>query len=243
MTAITTRPVRDPQAPTLAGDSLLRFALRADATLCGALGLFVAMAADPLSRLSGLSATSEWIAGAALVVYGVALYAAAGIPDVRRVGVGVLAGNVAFAVLVAVVLIAGWLPLTGTRRRGDDRVHRRHVGLRLRPVPRGAPSGVTPSCRSGGGTLSEVAASTPAPVSVERETNEERKLMTAITTPRLKESTDSLLRFAMRADAVLTGLAGIAGIPLAGWLRRDLGNHQGVRILDERFFTGSTALL
>ena len=42
--------------------------------------------------------------------------------------------------------------------------------------------------------------------------------MTAITTPRLRESTDSLLRFAMRADAVLTGLAGIAGIPLAGRL-------------------------
>src|SRR3954463_3869958 len=92
-------------------DSLLRFALRADATLCGALGLFIAMAADPLSRLSGLSATSEWIAGAALVGYGATLYVAAGVPDVRRVGVGVLAGNIGFAVLVAVVLIAGWLPL------------------------------------------------------------------------------------------------------------------------------------
>ena len=116
MTAITTRPVRETRenvaAAAAPGDSLLRFALRADATLCGALGLLVAMAADPLSRLSGLSPTSEWIAGAALVVYGVVLYAAAGIPDVRRVGVGVLAGNVAFAVLVAVVLIAGWLPLT-----------------------------------------------------------------------------------------------------------------------------------
>ena len=107
MTAITTRPVRDST------DSLLRFALRADATLCGALGLFVAMAADPLSRLSGLSATSEWIAGAALVGYGVALYLAARVPNVGRVGVTVLAGNIAFAVLVAVVLIAGWLPLTG----------------------------------------------------------------------------------------------------------------------------------
>ena len=42
--------------------------------------------------------------------------------------------------------------------------------------------------------------------------------MTAITTPKLTESTDSLLRFAMRADAVITGLGGIAGIPLAGWL-------------------------
>ena len=46
------------------------------------------------------------------VIYGAALYMAAGLPDVRRVGVGVLAGNVAFAVLVTVVLVAGWLPLT-----------------------------------------------------------------------------------------------------------------------------------
>jgi CHASE2 domain-containing sensor protein len=42
--------------------------------------------------------------------------------------------------------------------------------------------------------------------------------MTAITTPRFKESTDSLLRFAMRADAILSGITGIASIPLAGWL-------------------------
>jgi hypothetical protein len=106
MTAINTRPVREST------DSLLRFALRADATLCAGVGLFVAMAADPLSRLSGLSSTSEWIAGAALVTYGVALYTAAGLSDVRRVRVGVLAGNVAFAILVTVVLVAGWLPLT-----------------------------------------------------------------------------------------------------------------------------------
>src|SRR6476660_7248628 len=115
MTAITPRSVRDTRyvaAGAAEGDSLLRFALRADATLCGALGLFVAMTADPLSRLSGLSATSEWIAGAALVGYGLALYVAAGVPGVRRVGVGVLVGNVAFAALVAVVLIAGLLPLT-----------------------------------------------------------------------------------------------------------------------------------
>jgi hypothetical protein len=70
------------------------------------------MAADPLSKLSGLSSTSEWIAGAALVTYGVALYLAAGLPDVRRVGVGVLAGNIAFAIVVTVVLAAGWLPLS-----------------------------------------------------------------------------------------------------------------------------------
>src|SRR5690242_10066421 len=115
MTAINTRPVRDVRtnvAAAAARDSLLRFALRADATLCAGVGLLVAMAADPLSRLSGLSSTSEWIAGAALAVYGGALYLAAGLPDIRRVGIGVLAGNIAFAMLVAVVLAAGWLPLT-----------------------------------------------------------------------------------------------------------------------------------
>ncbi|KUI47390.1 hypothetical protein AU198_23525 [Mycobacterium sp. GA-1199] len=41
--------------------------------------------------------------------------------------------------------------------------------------------------------------------------------MTALS-ERLNESTDALLRFAMRADAILTGLAGIAALPLAGWL-------------------------
>ena len=116
MTAINIRPVGETRANVAAsaapGDSLLRFALRADATLCAGVGLLVALAADPLSRLSGLSATSEWIGGAALVIYGAALYLAAGLPDVRRVGVGVLAGNVAFAILVTVVLVARWLPLT-----------------------------------------------------------------------------------------------------------------------------------
>ncbi len=116
MTAITTRPVRETRSDVAAGaapgDSLLRFALRADATLCAGLGLLIAMTADPLSRLSGLSPTSEWIAGAALVVYGATLYMLAGLPDVRRVGGIVLAGNVAFAMIVTVVLVAGWLPLT-----------------------------------------------------------------------------------------------------------------------------------
>ena len=94
-------------------DSLLRFAMRADATLCAGLGLLLAMAADPLSRLSGLSATSEWLAGAALVVYGVALYVMAAAPFVRRIGVGIVVANVVFAVAVVAVVAAGVLPLTG----------------------------------------------------------------------------------------------------------------------------------
>ncbi|KUI14165.1 hypothetical protein AU193_09140 [Mycobacterium sp. GA-1285] len=111
MTTATTRPGLDDPGPT---DSLLRVALRADATLCGGLGLVIAMAADPLSRVSGLSATSEWIGGAALVGYGAALFLAAGAPDIRRVGLGVLVGNIVFAVVVAAVLVTGVLPLTET---------------------------------------------------------------------------------------------------------------------------------
>ena len=66
-------------------DSLLRFAMRADATLCAGLGLLVAIAADPLSRC-GLSATSEWLAGAALVptAYAVRARGGAGHPHDRR---------------------------------------------------------------------------------------------------------------------------------------------------------------
>ncbi len=39
--------------------------------------------------------------------------------------------------------------------------------------------------------------------------------------------TDSLLRLAMRADAVLTGVAGVAGFPLAAWLAEVSGTTVG----------------
>jgi threonine/homoserine/homoserine lactone efflux protein len=111
MTATMVPPTRPPSDSS--DDSLLRVAVRADATVCAGLGLLLAMAADPLSRLSGLSAASEWLAGAALVGYGVALYVMAAVPFVRRIGVGIVVANVVFAVVVVVVLAAGLLPLTG----------------------------------------------------------------------------------------------------------------------------------
>lgn len=108
MTAITSRH----RYATGPDTQLLRFAIRADATLCAGVGLLVAMAADPLARLSGLTPTAEWIAGAALVGYGALLFSAARVRDIRRVGVAVLVGNLGFTVTVAVVLAARWLPLT-----------------------------------------------------------------------------------------------------------------------------------
>jgi hypothetical protein len=106
MATITTRPLSDST------DSLLRFAMRADATLCAGTGLIIATAADPLSRLSGLSVASEWVAGAALVVYGAVLYVLAAAPDIRRIGLIVAAANVVFAIATVAVLVAGVLPLT-----------------------------------------------------------------------------------------------------------------------------------
>jgi hypothetical protein len=46
--------------------------------------------------------------------------------------------------------------------------------------------------------------------------------MSAITIDRTG-TRDGLLRLAMRADAVITGLAGVAGLPLAGWLAETSG--------------------
>jgi hypothetical protein len=108
MTAtIPARPLAD------SSDSLLRFAMRVDATLCAGTGLLIAMLADPLSRLSGLSSVSEWIAGAALVAYGAGLYGLAAAPGIRTIGVGVVVANVVFAIAAVAVLGLGALPLTG----------------------------------------------------------------------------------------------------------------------------------
>ncbi|MCX2714448.1 hypothetical protein [Mycolicibacterium sp. J2] len=107
MTATLTRPPLSDST-----DSLLRFVMRADATVCAGAGLLVAMTADPLSRLSGLSAAGEWIVGAALVCYGAVLYLLAAAPALRRIGIGVVTVNVLIALTTIAVLIADVLPLT-----------------------------------------------------------------------------------------------------------------------------------
>ena len=106
MTAITTRPV------STSSDALLRFALRADATLTALCGLVLAFFADPLSDLTGLTATQEWLIGASFVAYGALLYGLAALEDLRVPGAAVIVGNVLFSVLAVVVVVAGWFPLT-----------------------------------------------------------------------------------------------------------------------------------
>jgi hypothetical protein len=60
--------------------------------------------------------------------------------------------------------------------------------------------------------------------------------MTAITTPKLAQSSDSLLRLALRADATCSGLMGIAGIPLAGWLAEVSGTPIAFEYTVSAFF-------
>ncbi|OBH21562.1 MULTISPECIES: hypothetical protein [unclassified Mycobacterium] len=103
---LATRPLYD------ATDSLLRFAMRADATFTGLCGLVVAFLADPLSSLTGLSSLQEYSLGAFFVFSGLAVFLLAAAPNLRRVGIGVVVANVAFT--LAAIVAAEVLPLSAT---------------------------------------------------------------------------------------------------------------------------------
>jgi hypothetical protein len=106
MTAISTRPLSDST------DSLLRFALRLDATLTGLGGLVIAAVAGPLASLTGLTATHAYVLGAAFVLYGAVVYGLAARPSLRTVGVGVIAANVVCTVAAVAVVETHVFPLT-----------------------------------------------------------------------------------------------------------------------------------
>jgi hypothetical protein len=111
MTAVTPLAAR-PFADST--DSLLRFALRLDATLTGLTGLFIAVAADPISSLTGLSSLAEYGLGAFFVFYGLLVFGLAAMADLRRAGLGVIIANIVFTVAAVVVVAADALPLTET---------------------------------------------------------------------------------------------------------------------------------
>ena len=106
VSSIQTRPLYD------ATDSLLRFAVRADATLTGLFGLTIAFLADPISSLTGLTSFQEYGVGVLFVLAGLLVFSLGALPDLRRLGNSVLVVNIAFT-LVAIVA-AAVLPLTAT---------------------------------------------------------------------------------------------------------------------------------
>ena len=95
-------------------DSLLRFAMRADAILTGLAGVAVAAVARWLSPVTGLSTATEYALAAFFIVYGVVVFGLAGLPSVRRAGIGVVIANLAFTVAAVAVVLADVWPLTTT---------------------------------------------------------------------------------------------------------------------------------
>jgi hypothetical protein len=106
MTALTTRPLSS------SADALLRFALRADATITGFAGLVVAALANPLSTLTGLSPTTEYFIGAAFVVYGLAVFYLAALQSLRVVGIAISSANVICTIATLLIVVADAAPLT-----------------------------------------------------------------------------------------------------------------------------------
>ena len=109
MTAISGMPTRPLYDST---DSLLRFAMRADATLTGLCGLAVAFFADPISSLTGLTSGQEYAMGAFFVLYGLVVFTLAAMPNLRRVGIGVVVANIVYT--LGAIVAAEAVPMTVT---------------------------------------------------------------------------------------------------------------------------------
>jgi hypothetical protein len=107
MTAITV-------PATTARDSFLRFALRLDAVITGAMGIVAAAITPQLSSLLGTTTSTEYALSAFFVVYGLTVFGLSLLPSVRRAGVVVVIGNVVYAALAVIVVLAGVWPLTTT---------------------------------------------------------------------------------------------------------------------------------
>ena len=133
MSAVSDLQTRHLYAAT---DSLLRFAMRADATLTGLCGLAVAFVADPLSSLTGLSSNLEYALGAFFVFYGLVVFSLAASPDLRSVGLGSSWPT----------SCSRWAPswpwssAHDRERGGRDAGHwRLHRGVRVAAIPGSAP--------------------------------------------------------------------------------------------------------
>ena len=68
--------------------------------------------ADPLSSLTGLTSGQEYLLGAFFVLYGLVVFSLAALPNLRRVGIGVVVANLVCT--LAAVVAADAVPMTAT---------------------------------------------------------------------------------------------------------------------------------
>jgi len=108
MTATTTPKLR---AGT---DSFLRFALRADATCSGLMGIAAIPLAGWLAEISGTSKAFEYSMGAFFIAFAIGVFVVAARPSVKQAGIVIAAGNVFYTVASIVFVLAGVFPLTTT---------------------------------------------------------------------------------------------------------------------------------
>ena len=94
-------------------DSLLRKAIRLDASGVGVMGLALAGFAGPFARATGLTPTHAYVAAAAFVFYGVLGNYLAGRRSIHPVGTGLSIFNFVGAAAQFAVVPTGVLPLTG----------------------------------------------------------------------------------------------------------------------------------
>lgn len=106
MTAITTRKL------TESSDSLLRFAMRADAVLTGLAGIAGIPLAGWLAEISGTTTTFEYSMSAFFIVYGLVVFGLAALPSVKVPGIAVIIANLMYTVAAVVLVLADWMPLT-----------------------------------------------------------------------------------------------------------------------------------
>ncbi|WP_111511910.1 hypothetical protein [Mycobacterium kyogaense] len=97
-----------------ASDSLLRFAMRADAVCSGLTGIKLLILAPTVARVSGTTPTVEYVTGASFVVFAIAVLVFASRPRIRTAGAVLAAGNLVFTVATVIVVLAGVWPLTTT---------------------------------------------------------------------------------------------------------------------------------
>lgn len=93
-------------------DALLRFAMRADATLTGLAGIAALPLAGWLADISGTTTTFEYAMAAFFIAYGVAVLGLAALPSLKTAGMAVIVANVVYAVAAVVLVLSNMFALT-----------------------------------------------------------------------------------------------------------------------------------
>lgn len=96
-----------------ANDSLLRLAMRVDAVFVGIVGIVLLAAAGYFADLTGLGEPVEYGVGIFSVVYGIAVFALAGIERVRPAGIGTVIANAACTVIALIAVFTMALTTAG----------------------------------------------------------------------------------------------------------------------------------